>query len=38
MDTLWNSTHSFAKVLESFMFLIRMIIKKFGICAKTYHM
>lgn len=28
MDTLWNSTHSFAKVLESFMLLIRTIIRK----------
>lgn len=43
MDTLWKSTGSFAKVLESFMLLIRTIIKKalrlnFVSCAKTYHM
>lgn len=28
MDCLWNSTGSFANVLESFMLLIRTIIKK----------
>lgn len=28
MDTLWNSTGSFVKVLKSFMLLIRTIIKK----------